>query len=526
MSRRNKAVAALAAAAALSAAPALAKHAEDGTSRGPSTTVDPYVIPVAPGVSTTSLLTVDDKPASDGDAMVGIPDGLGAFESHGRTFSALMNQELPNNRGAVRRHGQQGAYVTNVTIDRRTLEVTELEDQIDPSVAYWDYPTQTYRATPSSGGPNPRNPGDVFAPQLAAFNRFCSGTLSAPGQLYDKRSGGGYGGQLYFANEEGGDEGRLFGVTEDGQAKQLPRLGLFSWENTKPAFRTGARTVVAGNEDTAAGQLRVYSGTKRRQGDAFERAGLTNGTNFVLDAVDAAVTSDAQWRAQYPTGTAGAVQLNVVDWDQSGASQNREAAADGLSLNRIEDGEWDAAHPDDYYFVTTEGGGKQPDPTDPRNASRDGGGLWKLSLEDREHPELGGTLTLLLDGTEAPYLNKPDNITIDSSGHLLIQEDPGGNTHIARILAYDLDSGQIATLARFDPARFATGGPGFITEDEESSGIIEVRKQLGKNTYLFDAQVHTASTTDPVAKVEKGQLLVMEVDSWRDVFGARKGGRD
>ena len=45
-------------------------------------------------------------------------------------------------------------------------------------------------------------------------------------------AGRGYRGQLYFGNEEVGDEGRVFGVTIDGQAQQLPRLGLFSWENT------------------------------------------------------------------------------------------------------------------------------------------------------------------------------------------------------------------------------------------------------------------------------------------------------
>ena len=95
--------------------------------------------------------------------------------------------------------------------------------------------------------------------------------LRARAALRPAASRRGYGGQLYFANEEGGAEGRLFGVTEDGQAKQLPRLGLFSWENTKPAYDTGTRTVVAGNEDDAAGQLRLYTGTKRKSGDPFER---------------------------------------------------------------------------------------------------------------------------------------------------------------------------------------------------------------------------------------------------------------
>jgi len=256
-------------------------------------------------------------------------------------------------------------------------------------------------------------------------------------------------------------------------------------------------------------------------------AGLTNGTNFVLDAVDKAVTNDAQWRARFPKGTPGDVGVNEVDWDQSGAAQNREAAADGLSLNRIEDGDFDPENPDDYYFVTTEGGGKQADPTDPRNSSRDGGGLWRLSFEDVENPELGGTLTLLLDGTEAPYLNKPDNTTIDSRGNLLIQEDPGGNAHLARIVAYDLDSGARGVVARFDPRLFSQGEPGFITQDEESSGIVEVKDQLGRGRYLFNAQVHAPSPNP--ASVEKGQLMVLEFDSWRDVYdgdGDDRKGRD
>ena len=88
-------------------------------------------------------------------------------------------------------------------------------------------------------------------------------------------------------------------------------------------------------------------------------------------------------------------------------------------------------------------------------------------------------------------------------------------------MAYDLDSGRLGVLARFDPARFVTGAPGFITQDEESSGIVEVRRQLGKSTFLFDAQVHAPSSTDPATKVEKGQLLTMEVRDWNAVYGGK-----
>src|SRR5262245_65412461 len=46
---------------------------------GPSTTNEPYLIPSVPGVKFISILTVGDE--INGYRMVGIPDGLGAFQS-------------------------------------------------------------------------------------------------------------------------------------------------------------------------------------------------------------------------------------------------------------------------------------------------------------------------------------------------------------------------------------------------------------------------------------------------------------
>ncbi len=125
-------------------------------------------------------------------------------------------------------------------------------------------------------------------------------------------------------------------------------------------------------------------------------------------------------------------------------------------------------------------------PSEP-SVTRDGGGLWRLRFKDIERPERGGTLELVLDGTEAPFLNKPDNMTIDGKGNLLIQEDPGNNAQLARIAAYQIDTGRRGVLAQFDPALFRTGAPGFLTQDEESSGIIDARQFFGRGWFLFDA---------------------------------------
>ena len=139
-----------------------------------------------------------------------------------------------------------------------------------------------------------------------------------------------------------------------------------------------------------------------------------------------------------------------------------------------------------------------------------------MTYDDVERPWEGGTLTLLLDGSEPPFLNKPDNVGFDRKGHFLIQEDPGNNVQLARIIAYDVDTRERAVLAEFDPARFAPGGASFITQDEESSGIIDASEFLGKGSFLFDAQIHKVN---PEAdKAEYGQLLTMHVKSWKAVF--------
>ena len=501
------------------AAASTALAAPGGTSTGPNTKTAPYVLPVGDGVGIKSLLTVEDSAASNGFQMVGVPDGLGLVRSEdgSRDFKLFMNQELRSTQGVARRHGKIGAFVSELEIDSDTYQVEEGRDLIDSDIRYWNYLTRSYGPTPSAGGVNPRDPSDTFLAQAAEFSRFCSSSITEWKQLYNSSSGKGYQGQIYFANEENGDEGRLFGVTTDGQAQQLPRLGLFSLENTLGAFNDSDKTVVVADEDGAAGQLWIYTGTKQKTGNPFDKAGLTNGVDQVLDLKDEAVSTDAQFRTTYGKGKAVPFTLGsdeVVDWDSSGARQNADAAAKGLSLNRIEDGAFDPSHPNDFYFLTTEGapGVVPSEPT----VTRDGGGLWRVRFKDVNRPEKGGTIELLLDGSEAPYLNKPDNMAIDRSGKLLIQEDPGGNAQLARILAYDIDTGDRGVVAEFDPALFRKGGPGFLTEDEESSGIIDASKALGKGWFLFDAQVHKAAA-DP-AKVELGQLLAMQIPKFKDVY--------
>lgn len=520
--RRSSAIAIAAIAVVISGGPVSA--APPSTAIGPSTTTAPYVLPVADDVRITSVLTVDDSgSAANGYELVGVPDGLGATRKDGKLL-LYTNHELRDTQGIARRHGQTGAFVSRWVIDPKTLKVQNGSDLIDPGVRYWDYPSGSLVTTGARYFDG--------AAQDATFGRFCSGTLSDPGIFFNERSGKGYRGQIYFANEEDGDNGRTFGVTSNGQATALPRLSLFSKENSVPAANRTNTTLLIGQEDgpNDASQLWVYVGTKRSTGSALARAGLTNGVDYVLDAANAAVTNDAQWRATYAKGVPAPVSLVGIPWNETGANQNIQAKTSGLSLNRIEDGHWDPRHRNDYYFLTTEGGQTEGTGAD----FRDGGGLWRLRFKNIDKPFEGATLTLLLDGSESfgatePKLNKPDNLTIDRHGNLLIQEDPGNVNHIARILAYRIKDGARGVIARFDPSLFgpgATDDPNRLTIDEESSGIVDTEGILGKGTFVFDAQVHTAKGVTPGTGrgtveefVEHGQILVLKVKNWNKVYG-------
>jgi secreted PhoX family phosphatase len=316
----------------------------------------------------------------------------------------------------------------------------------------------------------------------------------------------------------------------------MPRFGLAAWETFVPAPTTSKNTVVFGNEDGAAtdSQLWMYKGTKQKDGSWYEQAGLANGSLYVL-ATD--VANDNEFRAKYGKGKGAPISFETIDWKANGKVQNGQARQLGMELARVEDGHFDPKKPNDYYFVTTESN-KDPKATAANPAtptvSRDGGALWRLRLKDVNDPLKGGTLTMLLDGSEAPYLSKPDNIVMDDLGNILIQEDPGNNAAIARVVSYRVSDGKLATVAQFNPEYFTTGATAFITQDEESSGIIDVTKYLKSGSsdkakyYMLVAQIHASPTKSrpdltpaPYGldnAVEGGQWYVMKVSNWEQIY--------
>jgi len=440
--------------------------------QGPSSSQSPYILPVAPGVTTVSILTVGDSPDSDPNyRMVGIPDGLGAYRTAANRVRLLMNHELTSNVGVPRAHGQIGAFVSEWSIRRTDLRVLAGADLIQN--------THLVTGTP-------------------AFGRFCSADLADPSAYYLLPNLP-FNPRIYLNGEEVGNEGRAMAHIATGPAKgesyELTALGKMSFENqvARPGF--SLKTVVGLTDDTSpTGQVYMYIGQKTLFGNPLERAGLTNGNLFGV-RVPGIANEDRT------SGIGGQTRFELADLGDVSALTGTQIDANSVAAGvtgflRPEDCCWDPQQPRKFYFVTT----------DRFNTATSVGRsrLWRLTFDNFFQPQQGGTIEMLLDGTEGQQMM--DNITIDRHGNLVICEDPGNQAYVASIWYYDTHTDVLTKIAQHDPARFAPGGANFLTQDEESSGVIDASDVLGDGWFLLDCQAHYA--TDPEL-VEGGQLLAL-----------------
>lgn len=475
---------------------------------GPSSSASPYVTPTAAGVDVTSIISVGDA-AANGYKMVGIPDGLGAYANDdGTTFTVLMNHELGATEGIVRAHGNKGAFVSEWVINKNTLQVVSGRDLATQNMI-WNgsgYTQATIGTTANS------------------FARLCSADLPAVSAFYNASTGLGTQSRIFMNGEEAGNEGRAYAFiatgADKGKAYELPKLGKLSFENSLANPYSGNKTVVIGTDDSTPGQVYVYTGTKTNTGTDIERAGLSNGT---LAGVKVN-TANAQGNAYGTTsGNVEQGQINgsfttvAVDTSVNGAAQQAAARTAGITeFARPEDGHW--ADAKTFYFVTTG--------ADPDNAGTAGNGpiatqsarLYKLSFADGVNGEVdygNGQVNMVLDsaslhGTDGEGARSFDNITVAADGSILIQEDPGNTSYIAKTWLYK--NGIATQILESDRTRFL--GTSALTQDEESSGIIEVTSILGRNDgkryFLADMQAHYGITgTDGL--VQGGQLYMVSM---------------
>jgi Bacterial protein of unknown function (DUF839) len=467
--------------AALAVAAAFSSFAVCSTAanlQGPTSSATPYYINVPSSVDMISLLTVGDSVNDKPDGvtpyrMVGIPDGLGAFDNNDGTITVLMNHELGNTSGVVRQHGAKGAFVSQWTIRKSDLKVLHGGDLIKQQIL-WNPATST------------------FAPGISAIARFCSADLAAPTAFYNSKTGKGYTGRIFMNGEETGNEGRSFATIVTGPGAgvsyELPSLGRLSYENSLASPFEQDKTVVISTDDSTPGQVYVYVGEKQSTGSEIEKAGLHGGILYGIKVNGFTKEDDAAAAARttgIPSGTRFGLHAFGDVRTRSGAQLQADSVAAGVTeFLRPEDGAWDTRNPNVFYYVTTD---RFDQTKDAGNAgttiarSR----LHKLTFDDIRDPARGGKIDQLIDGTGPGQMF--DNITVDRDGNLILMEDPGNQQHAAKIWKYYPRTNQLVLLAQADPARFggrngatAIAPTAPFTVDEESSGIIEVTSLFGK----------------------------------------------
>ena len=451
---------------------------------GPSSSRPPFQEAIDPGYAIISLMSVGDTVNNKADGvtphrLVGLLDGLGAFDNGNGTFTVLANHEINANLGVIRAHGSNGAFVSKIIIAKSNLTVLNVSD-LATNIQIWN--------------------GSSFVQSNTTIARLCSADLPAVSAFHFPGGSVGTPNRIFMNGEESSDgRGFAFVATgpDAGKAWELPYLGKFAWENSVASPHAQAKTIVMGLDDdgTTDSQVYVWIGNKQATGLDIEKAGLQNGSLYGVQVAGLSVEV---------AGTT-AVQRNFTLFNFGDVRALSEAQLETFgntngvtAFQRVEDGVWDPANPRDFYFVTT--------------ASFTGNSrLWRMRFTDIANPEAGGVIDMLLDGTEGPKMM--DNIGIDPDGNLLIQEDPGNQAHIAKTWKYVVATDSLVLVSQHRPTLFTTGQPGFLTQDEEASGIIDVSSILGYRAYLIADQVHSTNGIPAGLNTtelrENGQLQLM-----------------
>lgn len=467
--------------------------AAQNAATGPSTRTAPYLKPLVPGVSFTSLLTAGDEAGRKPDGtpwrMAGLPDGLGAYDNGDGTISVLIDHEFKPTAGVVRAHGAAGAFVSKLVVDKASLKVLDASDLIQ-TVKTYNPATKQYETS------------------SAPLGALCSADLPGGSAFYDPASKLGYEGQVFLSGEEMA-EGRPFAHFATGEAAgnsyELAWLGNMAFENVVAHPGAGQRTVVAMTDDShPLGQIYFYVGEKRASGDPVEKAGLAHGRFYGLKVAGMPVEPTDKT----PEGPARFTLVEIGEAGDVSALTAKEIDAMSeaqavTEFQRPEDGAWDRRDPNRFFF----------------NATADFGlpsRLWSVTFDDIAHPEKGGTVVALLKGAEFPEglrenYHMLDNMAVAADGQIILQEDPGRTPYLAHMLQFDPKTSKLVALAEFDGDLFKEGG---LSIDEESSGVIDVTPLLGsakQRAFLLTVQPHF--DLEPKGEiVQGGQLVLMRQD--------------
>ena len=187
--------------------------------------------------------------------------------------------------------------------------------------------------------------------------------------------------------------------------------------------------------------------------------------------------------------------------NKSGMDLMADARERGVTaFSRPEDGVWDVKNANVYYFVTTD--------------KFDGNSrLYKMTFNQINNPAAGGFIESVLNSKDIGA-QMFDNITMTADGKIYLQEDTGKQDHLASVWEFDPSVKKANKIFVSDAARFTVGQPGFLTIDEENSGIVEVTNLLKGASWFNASKKYLLGTTQAHYKidgelVEGGQLYLM-----------------
>jgi hypothetical protein len=348
-----------------------------------------------------------------------------------------MNHEIRADQGIVRKHGGKGAFISKWTIDVETLRVKSGADLIERTV-----------------------------PENLTFQKFCSADLPLPAALFDSSTGKGYNKALFMNGEEINTGGRAFAHSLDGTTYELADFGKIAWENALALPASGEQTAVIGLDDNYDGLVLIYIGQKKKTGNPIQQAGLTGGKLYSLQV------SDNRFRLVELPDAAG------LDYKQLKELAIRLGVT---RFQRPEDGAWDLLRPGVFWFAVTDrlGGHSQ---------------LIKLAFDDTRDLLAGGHFEIALRARDIGG-EMFDNLTVDSAGRVLVQEDSGDNPHLTSIWLFKPETKAARKIFESDPTRFSGWWPSRITDDEEHSGIIEVTELVRKASWFDPSKLYYLGTT-------------------------------
>ena len=432
---------------------------------GALTQARPYLVATDPSQLTITPLLTSGETVGDYQ-MAGTPDGLGAYRD-GNNVVVFMNHEWRTEEG----ENITDARVSRLILDGASGAVLSGSYPIDGSEGYWS---------------------------------FCSAFLAGPEVGFDS--------PVFLTGEEatGGQHGGL-SLAVDGatsQVTELPWLGHIRHENQVVVPGFAGKTVVVTTDDDAAGsELYLYVA------DNPEDVLSGNGQLYVFTADNASGTADIA-KGDELTGTF--VPIDQADNADPATLQSAVDAANAFKFVRLEDVTYDRTTTTTIYFTDT-GDNAAPNlatPTgEPVNAN---GRLYSLAFDPAD-PTKVTSLQVLLDGDAGDDLRNPDNLDANATT-IMVQEDLNGYNRApdsdatGRILAYDIASGALTTIAKIDQS----DDPSLLVEpgDEagswESSGIIDVSELFGEGTWLVGVQAHTLEVPQFGGVDEGGQLLLLQ----------------